>query len=51
MGDVRFGRPMDLVEALPQGLNSEIGDFGSSLSAGQRQRLAIAGSCIKSRGY
>lgn len=32
----------DLVEALPEGLDSGLGEFGSRLSGGQRQRIGIA---------
>jgi subfamily B ATP-binding cassette protein MsbA len=32
----------DFVQSLPQGLNTRIGNNGSTLSGGQRQRLAIA---------
>ena len=33
---------LDLVEELPDGLNSKVGEGGSKLSGGQRQRLGIA---------
>ncbi|EQA5354655.1 ABC transporter ATP-binding protein [Serratia marcescens] len=32
----------EIVSALPQGLNTQIGERGSSLSGGQRQRVALA---------
>ena len=32
----------DIVEALPEGLDSEVRDSGSNLSGGQRQRIALA---------
>lgn len=37
----------DVIAALPQGLNTMIGDNGSRLSGGQRQRLAIARAIYK----
>ena len=36
-----------LIEELPQGIDSEIGDNGNRLSGGQRQRLAIARAIYK----
>ncbi|STU54372.1 putative inner membrane ABC-transporter [Klebsiella pneumoniae subsp. ozaenae] len=32
----------EIVSALPQGLNTQIGERGSSLSGGQRQRVTLA---------
>lgn len=58
MDNIKFGRPeatddevtkavedlgcMDLVEALPNGLHSEVGEGGSALSLGQRQIICFA---------
>ncbi len=38
---------MDMVDALPNGIDSAIGHNGSQLSGGQRQRLAIARAIYK----
>ena len=32
----------DFIKSLPHGLNSQVGEFGSRMSGGQRQRLGIA---------
>ena len=32
----------DLINSLPQGYNTNVGDFGNALSGGERQRIAIA---------
>jgi len=37
----------DFVEALPEGLDTKLGDGGGGLSGGQRQRLAIARAVLK----
>ncbi|MEM1082116.1 MAG: ATP-binding cassette domain-containing protein, partial [Pseudomonadota bacterium] len=37
---------LEFVEALPDGLNTRVGERGGQLSSGQRQRLAIARSLV-----
>lgn len=39
---IRTARLSDFVDAMPDGIDSMVGDNGSHLSAGQRQRVAIA---------
>ena len=39
---LRLSNSLDFINCLPQGLDTRIGDKGSSLSVGQKQRLAIA---------
>ncbi len=44
---VRHASLADLVESLPDGLESAVGERGTSLSGGQRQRVAIARAFLK----
>jgi len=44
---IRHASLSDLVAALPQGLDSPVGERGTSLSGGQRQRVAIARAFLK----
>lgn len=41
----------DVVDALPQGLHTRIGDLGVKLSGGQRQRVAIARALYQKRDF
>ena len=44
---VHYASLDDLVDALPEGLDSRVGERGMSLSGGQRQRVAIARAFLK----
>jgi ABC-type multidrug transport system fused ATPase/permease subunit len=44
---IRHASLSDLVAALPDGLESSVGERGTSLSGGQRQRVAIARAFLK----
>lgn len=44
---VKAANLMDLVESLPNGLDTVIGEHGGKLSGGQRQRIAIARALIR----
>jgi ABC-type multidrug transport system fused ATPase/permease subunit len=44
---VHYASLDELVEALPEGLDSRVGERGMSLSGGQRQRVAIARAFLK----
>ncbi len=37
----------DLIESLPEGLSSKVGDMGVMLSGGEKQRIAIARALLK----
>src|SRR3546814_16318853 len=47
MAAIELASLTDLVEFLPAGLDSPVGERGTSLSGGQRQRIAIARAFLK----
>ena len=49
-GVLRAAQIWELVESLPQGLDTVVGDRGHRLSGGEKQRLAIARLLLKSPG-
>ena len=44
---VKAANLMDLVESLPKGLDTDVGEHGGKLSGGQRQRVSIARALIR----
>lgn len=47
----KLANAYDFISNLPEGFNTDIGEFGSSLSGGERQRVAIARTIIKDPDY
>jgi len=45
---LRLACAVDVVDALPGGLDAHLGERGSNLSGGQRQRLALARALVRS---
>ena len=46
----RMAELHDVIEAMPQGYRTEIGERGAGMSGGQKQRLAIARALLKQPG-
>ena len=45
---LKAAEALEFVEAMPQGLNTTVGERGTALSGGQRQRLALARALVHS---
>ena len=48
---LRRARLADLIESLPDGLDTVVGERGYRLSGGERQRLTIARLLLAGRGW